>query len=106
MKLRGHLGSELQRKAAAILSIEKDEDPQISVVKDMLENKVIKKEQARHRIDGELLMDNQDVCMMLNISKRTLQRYRSTGKLPFKRIDQKTYYLESAVRDFIRKHLK
>ena len=33
MKLRGHLGSELQRKAAAILSIEKDESPQISVVK-------------------------------------------------------------------------
>jgi len=33
MKLRGHLGSELQRKAAAILSIEKDENPQISVVK-------------------------------------------------------------------------
>ena len=33
LKLRGHLGSELQRKAAAILSIEKDEDPQISVVK-------------------------------------------------------------------------
>jgi hypothetical protein len=33
MKLRGHLGSELQRKAAAILSIEKDKKPQISVVK-------------------------------------------------------------------------
>jgi hypothetical protein len=33
LKLRGHLGSELQRKAAAILSIERDEDPQISVVK-------------------------------------------------------------------------
>jgi hypothetical protein len=33
MKLRGHLGSELQRKAAEILSIEKDENPQISVVK-------------------------------------------------------------------------
>ena len=33
MKLRGHLGSELQRKAAAILSIEKDDDPQISVIK-------------------------------------------------------------------------
>jgi hypothetical protein len=34
MKLRGHLGSELQRKAAAILSIERDEDrQQISVVK-------------------------------------------------------------------------
>ncbi|GBU08676.1 topoisomerase [Bacteroidales bacterium] len=33
MKLRGHLGSELQRKAAAILSIEHDSDPSLSVVK-------------------------------------------------------------------------
>jgi hypothetical protein len=33
MKLRGHLGSELQRKAAAILSIERDGDTQVSVVK-------------------------------------------------------------------------
>lgn len=33
LKLRGHLGSELQRKAATILSIEKDENPAVSVVK-------------------------------------------------------------------------
>ena len=33
LKLRGHLGSELQRKAAAILSIERDDDPLVSVVK-------------------------------------------------------------------------
>lgn len=33
LKLRGHLGSELQRKSAAILSIEKDDNPEISVVK-------------------------------------------------------------------------
>ena len=33
LKLRGHLGSEVQRKAAAIVSIEKDKDPAISVVK-------------------------------------------------------------------------
>ena len=33
LKLRGHLGSELQRKAAAILSIELDSDPSVSVVK-------------------------------------------------------------------------
>jgi hypothetical protein len=35
MKLRGHLGSELQRKSAAILSIERDGDTQASVVKAM-----------------------------------------------------------------------
>ncbi|KAF5056134.1 hypothetical protein DSECCO2_370440 [anaerobic digester metagenome] len=33
LKLRGHLGSELQRKAAAILSIELDTEPSTSVVK-------------------------------------------------------------------------
>lgn len=33
LKLRGHLGSELQRKAAAIVSIELDSEPSISVVK-------------------------------------------------------------------------
>ena len=33
IKLRGHLGSELQRKSAAILAIEKDTNPSISVVK-------------------------------------------------------------------------
>ena len=32
-KLRGHLGSEIQRKAAGIISIEKDDDKQNSIVK-------------------------------------------------------------------------
>ncbi len=40
---------------------------------------------SKHRniLDGELLLDNQDLCMLLNVSKRTLQRYRATGELPF-----------------------
>ena len=33
IKLRGHIGSELQRKAAGILSLEKDDNPEYSVVK-------------------------------------------------------------------------
>ena len=33
IKLRGHIGSKLQRKAAGILSIEKDKNPEYSVVK-------------------------------------------------------------------------
>ena len=32
--------------------------------------------------DGERLLDNYDLCRMLNISKRTLQRYRTSGELP------------------------
>jgi len=56
-------------------------------------------------IDGERLLDNTDLCFMLNCSKRTLQRLRASGHLPHRRINQKTYYLSSEVRDFIRNHL-
>lgn len=35
MKLRGHLGSELQRKAAGIVYLEKDDNPEYSVIKAM-----------------------------------------------------------------------
>jgi hypothetical protein len=73
---------------------------------DRLENRLNKPQKPRRRQNGELLLDNQDLCMMLNISKRTLQRYRSSGRLPYKRIDQKTYYLESDVHTFIREHLR
>ncbi|GHT26858.1 excisionase [Bacteroidia bacterium] len=73
---------------------------------DRLENKINKEESPRYKLNGELLFDNQDLCLMLKVSKRTLQRYRSAGKLPFKRIEQKTYYLESDVHRFIREYLQ
>ncbi len=53
-------------------------------------------------LDGELLLDNADLCRLLHVSKRTLQRYRSTGELPFRTVHQKTYYKESDVQTFIR----
>jgi hypothetical protein len=54
--------------------------------------------------DGDGLMDNADLCRMLNVSKRTLQRYRTSGELPFKMIYHKTYYKESDVVKFVEKH--
>ncbi|MCM1301797.1 MAG: helix-turn-helix domain-containing protein [Alistipes senegalensis] len=41
---------------------------------------------------------------MLNISKRTLQRYRSLGDLPYEMIYHKTFYRESEVLKFIERH--
>jgi len=74
---------------------------------DRLENHFIKPpEKERHTFNGELLLDNQDLCVMLNLSKRSLQRYRSLRWLPAHRIDQKTYYLESDVEKFIRKRIQ
>lgn len=53
-------------------------------------------------LEGEKLLDNQDVCQMLNVSKRTLQRYRSSGELPYQMVYHKTFYKESDVIAFIK----
>jgi len=37
-------------------------------------------------------LDNQDVCLILNISKRTLQTYRDNGTLPYSQVNHKIYY--------------
>lgn len=55
---------------------------------------------------GERLFDNQDLCIMLQVSKRSLQRYRSLGLLPYLMLRQKTYYKESDVVQFLTRHLK
>ncbi|KGL56444.1 excisionase [Porphyromonas sp. COT-052 OH4946] len=60
--------------------------------------------QHRNMLDGELLFDNQDLCQLLHVSKRTLQRYRSSGELPFHTLYQKTFYKESDVHTFIREN--
>ena len=57
-------------------------------------------------MDRIRMFDNQDLCMLLQISKRTLQRYRSTGALPYKTLGKKTYYSEADVLTFLSEHVK
>lgn len=55
---------------------------------------------------SEKWMDNSEVCRLLNVSIRTIQTYRDTGKLAYSQINGKIYYKASDVEDFIRRHLK
>ena len=50
---------------------------------DILGNHIDDLQKKRNSIDGEELLDNQDLLQMLKISNRSLQRYRSIGKLPY-----------------------
>ncbi|MEN2489049.1 MULTISPECIES: helix-turn-helix domain-containing protein [Flavobacterium] len=59
-------------------------------------------EKKRGSIDGEELLDNQDILQMLKISSRSLQRYRSSRRLPYYTISGKIYYKLSDVHQFIR----
>jgi hypothetical protein len=55
--------------------------------------------------EDETLLDNQDLAFLLKVSYRTLQRYRTSKKLPFFMVGHKTYYRTSDVRDFVRSHM-
>lgn len=45
--------------------------------------------------------DNQEVCELLNISKRTLQTYRDKGLMPFSQIGHKMFYRPQDVEQVI-----
>lgn len=45
----------------------------------------------------EKWLDNQDVCLMMNISKRTLQTYKNKGILPYSKLSRKNYFKFSDV---------
>lgn len=45
----------------------------------------------------ERWLDNQEVCLMLGITKRTLQSYKDKGLLPFSKLNRKNYYKLSDV---------
>lgn len=53
--------------------------------------------------DKEKWLGNDDVCELLQISKRTLQSYRDNGILPYSQIGRKCYYRVSDIENLISK---
>ena len=51
--------------------------------------------------ETEEWLDNEAVCRRLGISKRTLQHYRDTGKIPFSMVGHKCYYKESDITEIL-----
>ena len=40
----------------------------------------------------EKWLDNQEVCLIMNITKRTLQTYKSKNLLPYSKLNRKNYF--------------
>jgi len=58
-------------------------------------------------LDGDVLLDNQDLCNLLGVTKRTIQRYRQKKLLKYYMIDKgKAYYLKSELPEFLLKRIK
>ncbi|MDY5535528.1 helix-turn-helix domain-containing protein [Butyricimonas virosa] len=54
-------------------------------------------EKREFGLDGERLLDNQDLCQLLNVDKKTLERYRRSGRLPFLKLCGKIFYKYSSI---------
>ena len=52
--------------------------------------------------EDDNLLDNQDLCLLLKVGIRTLQRYRAIGLLPYFTISGKVFYRAKDVHEFIR----
>lgn len=50
----------------------------------------------------EKWLDNQEVCLMMNITKRTLQTYKDKGLLPYSKLNRKNYYKLSDVQTLLK----
>lgn len=46
-------------------------------------------------------LDHKNVCMMLNISKRTLQNYKDQKIIPYTRISRKSYFKLSDIENYL-----
>ena len=51
-------------------------------------------------------LDNQDVCILINISDRKLLSLRQKGLIPFSRIDRKIYYKKEDILNYMKRDLK
>ncbi|WP_278686751.1 helix-turn-helix domain-containing protein [Alistipes finegoldii] len=47
-------------------------------------------------------MDSQEVCQLLNITKRTLQSYRDKGVIAFSSVGGKFYYRQKDIDKYLR----
>lgn len=70
---------------------------------DMLDKKIERLTTQRNCLDGEQLLDNQDLMFLLKVSPRTLQRYRTKGILPYIKLDDgRCYYKATDVHRLLR----
>jgi hypothetical protein len=69
---------------------------------DGVEKKIERLTKIKDSMDGDKLLDNQDMCLLLGITKRSLARYRNKKLIRYYQIDRKTYYKASEVQEFLK----
>ena len=87
-----------------VITIEKEAFKQIIDKLQSLEERFIKLKVDAQTPLSDRWLDNQDILLLLKISKRTLQTYRDERKIPFSQVGNKIYYKASDVEKFLKKN--
>jgi hypothetical protein len=69
---------------------------------DRIDEKLQVKKQEIHPLDGDKLLDNQDMCLLLGISKRTLARYRQKKLIRYYTINGHVWYKATEIAEFLK----
>ncbi|GHU57814.1 DNA-binding protein [Bacteroidia bacterium] len=80
----------LNGKSEAVVSFFTAMDEMLDLMGKALKNRT-------PHLNGEKFLTGKDVCRMLHISPRTLQEWRTRGKIPFLRLKGKILYKESEI---------
>ena len=66
---------------------------------DKIEDRLNRMNRQTAALEGDKLLDNQDMCELLGVTKRTLARYRQKKLVTYYMI--RTYYKASEVQEFL-----
>lgn len=69
---------------------------------DNIDKKLDRMNKLKECCNGDTLIDNQDMCMLLGVTKRTVARYRQKKLIRYYMIDGKCYYKASEIEDFLK----
>ena len=87
-----------------IVNIEANAFMEMNNVLSKIEKQLKGLDSSKSKLDEWL--DNQDVCILMNISDRKLLSLRRKGLISFSRIDRKVYYKKDDILNYMRKNLK
>lgn len=68
---------------------------------DRIDDRLNRMNRQTAALEGDKLLDNQDMCELLGVTKRTLARYRQKKLVTYYMIDGRTYYKASEVQEFL-----
>jgi hypothetical protein len=69
---------------------------------DGVEKKIDRVIRIKDALDGDRLLDNQDLCLLLGLTKRSLARYRNKKLIRYYQVDRKVFYKASEIQEFLK----